>query len=171
LFLLASLVLALPLSINFANSLNFVPARATTRYHESLNTPRPEDGPVAITMEFEIDPLNRALFISLMREVRLMHLRNGAFSWRLDEDLSGCHRFRLEMLVSSWSEHLLQHERITKAEQSYLERAWSLDLRKAGPDVKHYLSVERELLNGRPALAIEETPSPDIPDPVEVSTK
>lgn len=171
LFLLASLVLALPLSINFANSLNFDPARATTRYHERLNTPRPEDGPVAITMEFEIDPLNRALFISLMREVRLMHLRNGAFSWRLDEDLSGCHRFRLQMLVSSWSEHLLQHERITKAEQSYLERAWSLDLREAGPDVKHYLSVERELLNGRPALAIEETPSPDIPDPVEVSTK
>ncbi len=43
-----------------------------------------------------------------------MHLRNGAFSWRLDEDLAECHVFRVEMLVASWSEHLLQHERMTK---------------------------------------------------------
>jgi hypothetical protein len=86
-----------------------------------------------------------------MRAVRLMHLRNGAFSWRLDEDLSECNFFRVEMLVASWSEHLLQHERITKEEQGYLEKAWSLDTRPDGPAVKHFISVNKELLGGKPA--------------------
>jgi MFS family permease len=164
--LLASLFLAFPLSINFANTLSFDLAHPTTRYHERLNIPRAGDGPVAIAMEFQIDAVNRAHFLLLMREVRLMHLRNGAFSWRLDEDLSGCHRFRLEMLVSSWSEHLLQHERMTKNEHAYLERAWSLDLRKSGPDVKHYLSVNREIINSKAPLPSEE---PENPSPPQVS--
>jgi hypothetical protein len=114
-----------------------------------LHVPHPEDGPVAITIDFQIDPVNRARFLEVMRAIRLMHLRNGAFSWRLDEDLSDCNFFRLEMLVASWSEHLLQHERITKEEQANIEKVWSLDTRPDGPAVKHFLSVNKELLGGK----------------------
>jgi hypothetical protein len=53
------------------------------------------------------------------------------------------------MLVASWSEHLLQHERITKEEHRNLERAWSLDVRPDGPSVKHFISVSKELLGGK----------------------
>lgn len=147
--LLSSLALAFPLSIDFTGTLNFDPAAPVTQFHSMLHTPQPEDGPVAITIDFQVDAVNRARFLELMREVRLMHMRNGAFSWRLDEDLSECHFFRLEMLVASWSEHLLQHERITKAEQNNLEDAWSLDIRPDGPVVKHFISVNKELLGGR----------------------
>jgi hypothetical protein len=59
--------------------------------------------------------------------------------------------FRVEMLVASWSEHLLQHERVTKEEQRNLERAWSLDVRPDGPVVKHFISVDKELLGARRA--------------------
>jgi MFS family permease len=149
--LLSSLALAFPLSIDFTGSLNFDPAIPRTGYHETLNLPRPEDGPVTITFDFHIDAVDRVRFIELMREVRLMHLRNGAFSWRLDEDMSECHVFRVEMLVASWSEHLLQHERATKEEQRNLERAWSLDVRPDGPVVKHFISVDKELLGAKRA--------------------
>jgi MFS family permease len=149
--LLSSLALAFPLSIDFTGNLNFDPAVPRTAYHETLNLPQPEDGPVTITFDFHINAIDRARFIDLMREVRLMHLRNGAFSWRLDEDMSECHVFRVEMLVASWSEHLLQHERVTKEEQHYLERAWSLDVRPDGPVVKHFISVDKELLGGKRA--------------------
>jgi predicted MFS family arabinose efflux permease len=149
--LLSSLALAFPLSIDFTGKMNFDPATPATQYHTMLHTPSPEDGPVAITIDFQVDPVNRERFLELMREVRLMHLRNGAFSWRLDEDLSKCHFFRLEMLVASWSEHLLQHERITKEEQSNMEKAWSLDIRPDGPAVKHFISVNKELLGGKRA--------------------
>jgi len=149
--LLSSLALAFPLSIDFTGKLNFDPATPATQYHAMLHVPRPDDEPVTITMEFQIDVVNRTRFLQLMREVRLMHLRNGAFSWRLDEDLAECRSFRLEMLVASWSEHLLQHERITKEEQRNLEKAWSLDIRPDGPVVKHFISVNRELLGGKRA--------------------
>jgi hypothetical protein len=147
--LLSSLALAFPLSIDFTGSLNFDPAVPRDEYHAMLNAPEPDDGPVTITFNFQIDPVNRERFMHLMREVRLMHLRNGAFTWRLDEDLSQCHVFRVEMLVASWSEHLLQHERITKEEQRYMERAWSLDVRPDGPVVKHFISASKELLGGK----------------------
>ncbi len=149
--LLSSLALAFPLSIDFTGKLNFDPAPPATQYHAMLHPPHPDDGPVAITIDFQVESVNRARFLELMRGVRLMHLRNGAFSWRLDEDLSECHFFRLEMLVASWSEHLLQHERITKEEQSNFEKAWSLDVRPDGPAVKHYISVNKELLGGKQA--------------------
>ncbi|HEY1477520.1 MAG TPA: MFS transporter [Chthoniobacterales bacterium] len=161
--LLSSLALAFPLSIDFTGTLNFDPGTPTTHYHSMLHLPSPDDGPVAITIEFQIDIVNRARFLQLMREVRLMHLRNGAFSWRLDEDLSECRSFRLEMLVASWSEHLLQHERITKEEQRNLEKAWSLDIRPDGPIVKHYISVNRELLGGKRAGPCAPPPSGYIP--------
>jgi MFS family permease len=149
--LLSSLALAFPLSIDFTGKLNFDPAVTATYYHSMLHVPHPEDGPVAITIDFQIEAVNRARFLELMRAVRLMHLRNGAFSWRLDEDLSECHLFRVEMLVASWSEHLLQHERITKEEHVNIEKAWSLDIRPDGPVVKHFISVNKELLGGKRA--------------------
>ncbi|MBV8375687.1 MAG: MFS transporter, partial [Verrucomicrobia bacterium] len=157
--LLSSLALAFPLSIDFTGQMNFDPAPPATIYHAMLHAPRPEDGPVAITIDFQISPVNRAQFLELMRGVRLMHLRNGAFSWRLDEDLSECHFFRLEMLVASWSEHLLQHERITQEEQSNFEKAWSLDIRPDGPEVKHFISVNKELLGGKRVVPCEPPPA------------
>jgi hypothetical protein len=159
LLLLSSLALAFPLSIDFTGRLNFDPGLPRREYHAMLNTPQPDDGPVTITFNFHIDAVNRELFMDLMREVRLMHLRNGAFTWRLDEDLAECHVFRVEMLVASWSEHLLQHERITREEQRNLERAWSLDVRPDGPVVKHFISVNKELLGGK-----RQSPCPPPPE-------
>jgi MFS family permease len=163
LLLLSSLALAFPLSIDFTGKLNFDPGAPVSQYHAMLHVPRPEDGPVAITLDFQIAVVNRTRFLQLMREVRLMHLRNGAFSWRLDEDLADSRSFRLEMLVASWSEHLLQHERITKEEQRNLERAWSLDIRPDGPEVKHFISVNRELLGGKRASPCAPPPAGYVP--------
>jgi MFS family permease len=147
--LLASLALALPLSIDFAARLNLEPAPLTSQYHAMLHEPAPSDGPVSITIAFQIDSKDREKFLAYMRQVRLMHLRNGAFSWRLDEDMANCHRFRLEMQVASWSEHLLQHERYTKGEQKYWQKVWKMDTRSEGPEVEHYLSINKEMMGGR----------------------
>jgi MFS family permease len=167
--LLSSLALAFPLSIDFTGKLNFDPAPLATYSHSLLHVPHPDDGPVVITIEFQIDPTNRAKFLDRMRDVRLMHLRNGAYNWRLDEDLSEWHSFRLEMLVASWSEHLLQHERVTREEQENLEAAWNLDLRPDGPTVRHFISVDKELMGGK-RLSPSDPPPPtgfERPVPVE----
>ena len=163
-FLIFSLSLAFPLSIDFTKKLNLDPAPLTTQYHRFLHVPDPSEGPVVVVMIFEIEPENRRLFLDLMREMRLIYLRNGAFSWRLDEDLEKPGRFRMEMMVSSWSEHLEQHKRMTKNELATWRRTWSLHTSASdGPLVKHYLSVHRELMTRRPNLADSETPT-DEPD-------
>jgi Transmembrane secretion effector len=153
LLLLFSLSLAFPLSIDFTHQLNLDPAPLTTQYHRFLHTPEPRDGPVSIVMIFDIDPERRVEFLDRMREMRLIYLRNGAFSWRLDEDLEQSNTFRMEMLVASWSEHLQQHERMTKAELAAWREVWQMHTGKGDPVVKHYLSVQRELLARRPSTS------------------
>jgi hypothetical protein len=142
LLLTASLTLTIPLSINFANSLNLDPAplKAT---HEFPLTPKPEDGPVTVTRELTIRPEDREEFIALVEQVRLIFLRNGAFLFRVDENLEHPGTFRTEMLVSSWAEHLRQFARMTKPEAELVERVYAMHAGDEEPVVRHYLPANR----------------------------
>jgi hypothetical protein len=53
------------------------------------------------------------------------------------------------MIVPSWNEHLLQKERMTKAEKELLQRAWSLQGGSKPPEERIYLSVSKELQTPR----------------------
>jgi hypothetical protein len=79
-----------------------------------------------------------------MREVRLIHLRNGAYRWQLHEDLTCPGTYRLEMTVASWNEHLMQLERMTKSEKDLLEKAWSFHTGETLPGERVYLSLNKE---------------------------
>ena len=142
---LVSLALAGRLSINFTGTLNLDPAPVAPFSHKLIYMPHPHDGPVSITVEFKVDCAHGREFVDLMREVRLTHLRNGAYSWQLHEDLTRPNIFRLEMIVPSWNEHLLQKERMAKAEKELLQNAWNLHLGSSAPEERIYLSVSREL--------------------------
>ena len=142
LLLTASLTLAIPLSINFAHALNLDPAPLKTT-HEFPLTPKPEDGPVTVTRELVIHPEDRQEFLALVKQLRLIFLRNGAFLFRVDENLEHPGTFRTEMLVSSWAEHLRQFARMTKAETELVERAWAMHAGDEEPVVRHYLPANR----------------------------
>lgn len=145
--LLLSLLLSIPLSLNFVSELNFNPAPVTGFSHKLLHIPRPHDGPISITYEFEVDRHRGSEFISLLRQVRLIHLRNGAFSWRLHEDLGRANVYRIEMMMPSWTEHLLQKERYTQSEREVLEKAVTLHVGQDAPVERVFLCVNRELLS------------------------
>ena len=140
-----SLLLAIPLSINFTTSLSFDPPPISCVMMPLISNPEPRDGPVAITFEIEIDRLRGREFLRLMREVRLIHRRNGAFSWRLDEDLTRSNIYRIEMMVPSWSGYLLQRDRLTKAEQETINKVWRLHVGEDVPEERYYLCANREL--------------------------
>lgn len=167
--LLLSLFLTIPLSINFISDLDFNPAAVGANVHHRLtHVPRPHDGPVSITVEFEVDRKRGSDFIRTMREVRLIHLRNGAFSWRLHEDLERFNTFRLEMMVPSWNEHLLQQERLTKGEKAMLDHALSMHVGKSRPEERIYLCVNRELLSHR---ILESHPSTMPGSPLDLGSQ
>jgi len=142
LLLTASLALAIPLSINFAHSLNLDPAPLKPT-HEFPLTPNPDDGPVTVTRELIIRPEDREEFLALVEQLRLIFLRNGAFLFRVDENLEYPGTFRTEMLVSSWAEHLRQLARMTKAETEIVERVWAMHAGDEEPVLRHYLPAKR----------------------------
>jgi MFS family permease len=143
--LAVSLVLAIPLSINFTGSLDFGPSPVTSFSHKLIYLPQPSDGPVAITYEYHVDPSRSSDFLDLMRDVRLIHLRNGAFTWRLHEDLTRPNIFRIEMLVPSWSQHMLQRERMTKAERTVVDQAGSFNIGGAPTEERIFLCINKGL--------------------------
>jgi hypothetical protein len=137
-----------------------VPVAVMNIVHNLLYRPEPKDGPVLATVEFQVDRSRGSKFVALMREVRLIHLRNGAYSWQLFEDPSRLNTFRIEMMVPSWTQYMLQQERMTKADGDVIAQAESLHVGPNPPEVRTYLGVNKELLSHkhRDATTIDSKP-------------
>jgi hypothetical protein len=65
----------------------------------------PEGGPVAVEIEYRIDPLQHRAFIDASREVGRVRKRDGVFFWRIYRDIEtpGCYRERF--IIESWAEY------------------------------------------------------------------
>ena len=142
-------LLRAPLSIDFTMTanLNAVPATVVNVGYKLLYRPQPKDGPVLLTVEFELDRSRGSKFVDLMSEVRLIHLRSGAYNWQLFEDPSRHNTFRMEVMFPSWTQYLLQQDRMTKADREVFEKAESLHVGPVPPEVRMYLGVNKELLS------------------------
>src|SRR5246127_551149 len=145
------IVPGLQISIDFTKSLSFESAPVSTSTHaiDPSRLPAPKDGPVSITSEFNVDPAHRQKCIDLMRDARLIFLRNGAYRWHLYEDLNQSNKFRMEVVVPSWKQHLLQRDRMTKNEKEGITKLRCLRTEPSPQEEWVSLSVEKEFLNRR----------------------
>jgi MFS family permease len=101
--------------------------------------PQPDDGPVLVTVEYDVDPTDADAFMAAMQELRRIRRRDGALRWELYEDLErpGCY---LEtFVVDSWSEHLRQHGRLTVADLEVTKLTRSFHRGDGPPRVRHML--------------------------------
>jgi len=77
-----------------------------------------EAGPVLVTVEYTLEPRQRASFAAaLRRQVRPIRQRDGAVFWELFVDAANPHRCVECYLVESWAEHLRQHGRTTQSDR------------------------------------------------------
>jgi hypothetical protein len=120
--IIVRVVPGLQISIDFTKAVSFdlAPVSIFSQSLDPSRLPAPRDGPVSITTEFSVDPARRNEWIELMRDARVIYLRNGAQTWHLYEDLKHPNKFRMEVVVASWKQHLLQSERMTKNEKDVL---------------------------------------------------
>ena len=79
-----------------------------------------DDGPVLVTVEYQVNPEMVPEFIKTMRTYGRVRRRDGASRWGICRDLEIPDRYLETFVVSSWAEHLRQHDRLTRAD-SYLE--------------------------------------------------
>jgi len=101
--------------------------------------PAPTDGPVLVTVEYDIDPVDGERFVTEMEELGRVRRRDGAYRWSLYEDLDAPGRYLETFLVDSWEEHLRQHGRLTVADLELEQRAKSMHRGEGPPAVRHLL--------------------------------
>ncbi|WP_277877991.1 MFS transporter [Leptolyngbya sp. FACHB-261] len=99
----------------------------------------PEDGPVLITVEYQIEPEHSQEFVQAMQQVGLSRRRDGAIRWGLYRDPANPSRHVETFVVKSWAEHLRQHERVTVADRLAEEQARAFHIGKESPIVLHLI--------------------------------
>jgi hypothetical protein len=94
-------------------------------------------GPVLVTVEYQVDRTRASDFIEIMRDYGRIRRRDGASRWGICQDLETANRYLETFVVSSWAEHLRQHDRFTRADSQIEDRLRGCVLSE--PVVRHLL--------------------------------
>jgi hypothetical protein len=101
--------------------------------------PKPEQGPVLVTVEYLINSRDSREFARAMRALSVIRRRDGAIRWGLFQDTTNPGRFLETFIVETWMEHRRQHERMTKADRVIEEQAFAFHLGNDRPRVQHLI--------------------------------
>ena len=101
--------------------------------------PAPSDGPVLVTLEYQVGTEQAEEFVAAMQELGRVRRRDGAYAWDLYEDLAAPGRYLEQFTVGSWSEHLRQHGRRTVSDLEVEQRVESLHQDDGAPPARHLL--------------------------------
>jgi MFS family permease len=105
--------------------------------------PCPDDGPVLVTVEWDVDPARVAEFAEAMRPIHRQRRRDGAIRWGLYEDVERPGRMLESFEVASWAEHERQHGRSTAGDAEHQAAARSMLLDGREPVVTHLVAPRR----------------------------
>jgi quinol monooxygenase YgiN len=100
----------------------------------------PDDGPVMVTVEYQIDPARAEDFARVMQVTRQARLRQGVLSWALLRDTSVPGRYIEYFVDENWVEHQRRLERFTAADIGLRGQRLAFHLGEAPPRVKRYVA-------------------------------
>jgi quinol monooxygenase YgiN len=99
----------------------------------------PHDQAVIVTVEYYIDPSQQQAFKAAMLQLKETRQRDGAFSWKLTEDVADSSHYIEVFYLESWVEHLHQHQRGTLEDQGIEDRAKGFHIKAEPVKVTHLL--------------------------------
>ncbi|WP_234733081.1 MFS transporter [Tellurirhabdus bombi] len=138
-WLLLSLLLVIPFRLPMGDSLDLSPARNWP--HPAISDPiRPGQGPVVIMIEYHVRLGDRDNFLRAMESLKRLRLRDGALRAGVFTDTNNPLRQVEFFLVSSWDEHLRQHQRFTKEDQRIQDRVLQYHSGPELPVVSHFIN-------------------------------
>ncbi len=112
-FGVVALVLTRRLSVQGGVDLDFSPAAVRSSAPEPSYPVAHDEGPVMVTVEYQIDPAQAAAFSEVMQRTRRARLRQGALSWGLFRDVAVPGRYIEYFVDENWVEHQRRLERFT----------------------------------------------------------
>jgi hypothetical protein len=95
-----------------------------------------------VSVEYHVDRDRVAAFVAAMLDYERVRRRDGASRWGLFRDIEHAERYVETFLVSSWAEHLRQHDRSTLADRELEERVRSYA--RGEPSVRHLIHVSSD---------------------------
>jgi MFS family permease len=94
-------------------------------------------GPVLVTVEYEIDPRHADEFLIALRKFSRVRRRDGASRWAVYYDTENPSHYLETFIVESWAEHLRQHVRLTQADREIEERLHGFQIKPT--EVRHFI--------------------------------
>jgi predicted MFS family arabinose efflux permease len=94
-------------------------------------------GPVLVTVEYHVNAARVPEFIKTMHKYGRVRRRDGASRWGICRDLEIADRYLETFVVSSWAEHVRQHDRLTRADSELEVRLRQCT--RGEPNVRHLL--------------------------------
>jgi hypothetical protein len=101
---------------------------------------RSPGGPVMVSVEYRPRAELREQFLSALYDARYSRRRTGASSWQVWRDSDDPGRFLEQFVVSSWEEHLRQHERVSERDSERLKRIDAMSEPENPPQVTHWVT-------------------------------
>jgi MFS family permease len=127
------------LSVEGGADPDFSPVRPSSVPHAAIDV-GPDDGPVMVTVEYQIEPADAAGFAEVMRKTRRARLRQGALSWGLFKDTSAPGRYIEYFVDESWLEHQRRLERFSAADAGLRERRLAFHKGAGPPTVSRFVA-------------------------------
>jgi MFS family permease len=100
----------------------------------------PDEGPVMVTLTYQIDPARSAEFAEVMQRTRRARLRQGALSWGLFRDVAVPGRYVEYFVDENWLEHQRRLERFTAFDAGLREQRLAFHLGPEPPQLRRYVS-------------------------------
>lgn len=142
LFGLLALLLTRRLTVEGEADPDFTPA-------STLLVPSPaigvaaHDGPVMVTLQYQIDPARSLEFAKVMQRTRQARLRQGALSWGLFRDVSTPGRYIEYFVDENWIEHQRRLERFSVFDAGLRDQRLAFHIGPAPPVLRRYVADEQ----------------------------
>jgi hypothetical protein len=144
------IVATLRFDLHGLENLNLLPS-ATLTLPRMAWEPEGDEGPVLVTLEYEVKPDDIEAFLHTVRRLEAIRRRDGAIRWNIYHDVEQPGRWVEVFVVESWLEHLRQHERVTAMDRLALDAARRFHAGDGGPRIRHHIAERRGRSVGRRA--------------------
>jgi MFS family permease len=132
------LLLTRKLTVEGGVDIDFTPA-AVRSVPEPAFEIGPDEGPVMVTLEYQIDPARAAEFAEVMQRTRRARLRQGALSWGLFRDVAVPGRYVEYFVDENWVEHQRRLERFTAFDAELRQQRLAFHQGPAQPVLRRYV--------------------------------
>lgn len=137
--ILAGLIVMLKFKLPAKNDDELVPSMhwSIPQISQEINL---DDGPVLVEIQYNVESKNSNYFYNEIQKLKEIRLRDGSINWHLFHDLEVPERYVESFIVSSWAEHMRQHERITVDDKKIQDKVNTFHTGDDPPVVSHMIA-------------------------------